>query len=124
MPPRILIIDDDPFTREALETILHRAGYAVAALAAGDAQALARLNPLDYRLALVDYRLPHLNGLEVARRLKAAHPALPVVMMSSELPHQDDSLHEPAPVDRFLAKPFSRDAILEVVAQLCPLPPA
>jgi hypothetical protein len=43
-------------------------------------------------------------------------------MVSSELP-APAALADQAPlVDRFLAKPFSKDAILEVIAQLCPPP--
>ena len=40
-------------------------------------------------------------------------------MISSELPDLNDIAGEDAVVDRFLAKPFSKDAILEVIAQLC-----
>jgi DNA-binding NtrC family response regulator len=114
----ILVIDDDPGTREALTEILVRAGYRVSAWA--DAEPL-RSPTLDcpYQVAVVDYHLPAADGLQVAARLKSLQPDCLVILTSSEFPAPS----EPSPVmnmvDRFLAKPFSKDVILEAVAQLC-----
>jgi CheY-like chemotaxis protein len=120
MSPWILVIDDDPWTREALVAILRRAGYRVTAAAAFDPELAAAAETLNCQVAVVDFHLPSLNGLEVARRLKELQPECRVVMISSE-PPDPAALSGPDPVvDRFLAKPFSKDAILEVIAQLCP----
>ncbi len=119
MSPWILVIDDDPWTREALVAILRRAGYQVTA-AAGFAPELAAAGAPGYQVAVVDFHLPSLNGLEVARRLKELQPECRVVMISSEPPDLADLTGHDQVVDRFLAKPFSKDAILEVIAQLCP----
>lgn len=111
----ILVIDDDPGTREALVDILERAGYGVASLEDGDlGTALWRRA---FQVAVVDYHLPEASGLEVARRLKAWQPHCRVVLISSESPPEPDPV-----VDRFLAKPFSKEAILGVIAELCPSP--
>ncbi len=115
----ILVIDDDPWTREALVAILRRAGYQVTA-AAGFAPDLAGPAAPGYQVAVVDFHLPSLNGLEVARRLKELQPECRVVMISSEPPEHSDLAGQEHLVDHFLAKPFSKDAILEVIAQLCP----
>jgi CheY-like chemotaxis protein len=117
--PWILVIDDDPWTREALVAILQRAGYQVATVEEFDGELDAGRYPQRYQVAVVDYHLPILNGLEVARSLKRLQPDCRVVLISSELPNLDDLADEHAVVDRFLAKPFSKDAILEVIAQLC-----
>ena len=117
--PWILVIDDDRWTREALVSILERAGYQVRTLERFGQGLEDKQRPEPYQVAVLDYHLPDLNGLEVARRLKQCQPDCRIVMISSELPALAD--HE-AVVDRFLAKPFSKDAILEVIAQLCPLP--
>jgi CheY-like chemotaxis protein len=113
--PWILVIDDDPGTREALVDILERAGYGVTSLEGGDLSAAPGGRP--FLVAVVDYHLPEASGLEVARRLKALQPDCRIVLISSEPPP------DPTPeVDRFLAKPFSKEAILEVIAKLCPQP--
>jgi two-component system nitrogen regulation response regulator GlnG len=120
--PWILVIDDDRWTREALVSILRRAGYQVTTLETFDRELEAGQFPERYQVAVLDYHLPHLNGLEVARRLKQFQPECRIVMISSELPDLAALGDQEAVVDRFLAKPFSKDAILEVIAQLCPAP--
>lgn len=120
--PWILVIDDDRWTREALVSILRRAGYQVTTLEIFDQELDAGHFPEPYQVAVLDYHLPHLNGLEVARHLKQFQPDCRIVMISSELPNLAALAGQTAVVDRFLAKPFSKDAILEVIAQLCPSP--
>lgn len=120
--PWILVIDDDRWTREALVSILRRAGYQVTTLERFDRELAADQFPERYQVAVLDYHLPYLNGLEVARRLKQFQPECRIVMISSELPDLAALGDQEAVVDRFLAKPFSKDAILEVIAQLCPSP--
>jgi DNA-binding response OmpR family regulator len=117
-----LVIDDDRWTREALVSILRRAGYQVAALEVFDQELDADLFPQPYQVAVLDYHLPYLNGLEVARRLKRFQPECRILMISSELPSPDELAGQEVVVERFLAKPFSKDAILEVIAQLCQSP--
>jgi two-component system nitrogen regulation response regulator GlnG len=120
--PWILVIDDDRWTREALVAILSRAGYRVATLERFDRELEAGHFPERYQVAILDYHLPHLNGLEVARRLKEFQPDCRIVMISSELPDLAELAGQADVVARFVAKPFSKDAILEVIAQLCPFP--
>lgn len=121
MSASILVIDDDPWTREALVAILRRAGYQVVS-SPGFAPELAegRDTP-GYQVAIVDFHLPTLNGLEVAQRLKELQPECRILMISSEPPAVVGLADQDPVVDRFLAKPFSKDAILEVIAQLCPI---
>jgi DNA-binding response OmpR family regulator len=114
----ILVIDDDPWTREALVSILHRAGYGVTTREGFDQELEAGNFPQSYKVAVVDYHLPRLNGLEVARRVKSFQPDCRILMISSELPDLLKLAGREAVVDRFLAKPFSKDVILEVIAQL------
>ena len=120
--PWILVIDDDRWTREALVSILRRAGYQVTTQERVGQELDAGQFPERYQVAVLDYHLPDLNGLEVARRLKQFQPDCRIVMISSELPNLPELAGQEAVVDRFLAKPFSKDAILEVIAQLCPGP--
>ena len=115
----ILVIDDDPWTREALVSILRRAGYQVATVDEFDREPDAGRYPHRYQVAVVDYHLPSRSGLEVARQLKELQPECRIVLISAELPQLDEMAGQAAVVDRFLAKPFSKDAILEVIAQLC-----
>ncbi len=103
-------------------SILRRAGYQVTTQERVGQELDAGQFPQRYQVAVLDYHLPDLNGLEVARRLKQFQPDCRIVMISSELPNLPELAGQEAVVDRFLAKPFSKDAILEVIAQLCPSP--
>jgi CheY-like chemotaxis protein len=115
----ILVIDDDPGTLEALVAILHRAGYQVVSLS-GNAGLESACRDRRFQVAVVDYHLPDFSGLEVARQLKRLQPDCKVILISSELPSLAELPQPGEVVDRFLAKPFSKDAILEVISQLCP----
>ena len=114
----VLVIDDDPGTREALADILGRAGYRVAVWAGDEPFEAAGLGQL-YCVAVVDYHLPSDNGLEVATRLKGLQPDCRIILTSSELPPASELAPAEGVVDHFLAKPFSKDDIIKVVARLC-----
>jgi CheY-like chemotaxis protein len=118
MNPWILIIDDDSGTREALAEILGRAGYQVSAWADDSLLEVFTLSR-NFQVAVVDYHLPSDDGLKVAARLKARQPDCRIILISSEFPPAIELSATKGLVDRFLAKPFSKDVILEVVAQLC-----
>jgi len=78
----ILVVDDDDDVREFLATVLEQSGFRVVPAQDGEA-ALRLVNeaaPVD--LLLTDIRMPKLDGLELARRLGAAHPTLRVLFVS------------------------------------------
>ena len=123
MSPWILVIDDDPWTREALVAILRRAGYQVTTVARFGPELAGGGEPPGYQVAVVDFHLP----TSTAWRWPGAQRA------AAGVPHRHDFFgaarsgrpgRRRTVVDRFLAKPFSKDAILEVIAQLCPTPAA
>lgn len=118
MKPWILVIDDDSGTREALAEILGRAGYQVSTWADDTLLGVPTLSR-NFQVAIVDYHLPSGDGLQVAARLKGLQPDCRIILTSSEPPAASELAATKGLVDRFLAKPFSKDVILEVVAQLC-----
>jgi DNA-binding response OmpR family regulator len=116
---KVLVVDDDQRTREALAEILHRAGYEVISLASGDGlEDMVIQNK--FAAAIIDYHLPVRNGLEVAQSLREKLPACRIILISSEYRPQSQPFTSPATVDRFLAKPFSKTTLLNVMLELCP----
>jgi two-component system nitrogen regulation response regulator NtrX len=81
MKPRILIIDDEQGVRDSLRMILEYEGYEVlqSASAPDGMTLLAREHP---DLVFLDIKMPGMDGLEALGRIKAAHDALPVVIVS------------------------------------------
>jgi len=102
---RILLVEDDPrivlFVGESLED----AGYSVTVARDGEEGFLdARLN--GYDLVILDLRLPRLDGLEVARGLRAAGIATPILMLTARAREQDLIAGLDVGADDYLTKPF------------------
>jgi CheY-like chemotaxis protein len=116
---KVLVVDDDQRTREALVEILHRAGYEVMGLASGDGLE-DLLGHNDFIAAIIDYNLPLRNGLEIAQSLREIRPGCRIVLISSEYMPRPQSWQPDKTVDRFLAKPFSKTVLLDLMLELCP----
>ena len=118
----VLVAEDDPDLRDAIESILLRAGYYVVATGNGlRAVALACEHRVD--VALIDLLLPGQSGFQVAMELKIRHgEAVRVVMMSGNASpaHQDYAFASGA--EQFLRKPFTTPQLLDAIATFCPPP--
>ena len=112
----VAVIDDDDAVRDSLGALLEAEGYDVDTYASGPAflEALPDALPA---CALVDVRMPEMDGLELQRRLADAAPALPVIIITG---HGDIAMAVRAikagAVD-FVEKPFPDRAILDGIAQ-------
>jgi CheY-like chemotaxis protein len=79
----ILVVDDDAGVREAVCEALSVLGYATEPVS-GAGEALDRFRPGRYRLVVTDVGMPRMNGVELARRLRALEPTLPILIFSGE----------------------------------------
>lgn len=81
----MLIVDDHPGAREMLRDIVHGLdGFALVGEAASGEEALEAAAALEPRLVLMDRRMPGIDGLEAARRLRAQNGAIVVVLVSAD----------------------------------------
>lgn len=78
---KVLVVDDEPSIREVLTDFLMLEGYDVIALSDGQ-QAIARLERERFDAALIDLKMPGINGLEVLAKAKSLNPSPIVVMMT------------------------------------------
>ncbi|MFI5271708.1 MAG: response regulator transcription factor [Ktedonobacterales bacterium] len=111
MKAHILVVDDDPRITELLRRILAFEGYSVSIAASGDDALLAVLErPPD--LIVLDLMLPGIDGLEVARRLRAAGDTVPIVMLTARdaVPNRVEGLE--AGADDYLVKPFAPEELV------------
>ena len=81
-PPRILIVDDEGDMCWALENILRPAGYAVTTATSG-AEAIEKAQEGFFDLALLDIRLPDIEGIELVARLKEIQPNMEMIMITA-----------------------------------------
>ena len=86
--PRVLIVDDERFFREAIRDALSASGIETALAASGE-EALKAVEDPRIGAVVLDVRLPDLSGVEVLQRLKSKQPSLRVVMLSA---HTDQEL--------------------------------
>ena len=120
---RVWVVDDDRSVRVVLAAALREAGFAVTAFAAaGEAlDALGREAPP--ALVVTDVRMPGDSGLQLLDKLKAAHPALPVVVMSAHTDVASTAGAFRGGAHEFLSKPFDLDDAVAVVRRALPRVP-
>jgi two-component system NtrC family response regulator len=79
---KVLIAEDEKNQRDLLEGFLKKEGFEVNAASNGR-EALSRLKEGIFDIALLDYKMPNLDGLQTLRELRKLHPDLPVVIMTA-----------------------------------------
>lgn len=119
-PAKILVVEDEPDLRSLLDRSLVDAGYRVV-LAEDGIEALekATTEPLD--LILLDLMIPHVDGIEVCRRLKRDERTarLPVIMLTARQEPVDRIVGLELGADDYVTKPFNlRELVLRVGAVL------
>ena len=103
---RVLVVDDQPAVRESLERAMRLEGYSVST--AGDGrEALHQLAEQTFDLIVLDVAMPHVDGLEACRRLRAAGDHSPVLMLTARDSISDRVAGLDAGADDYLVKPFA-----------------
>lgn len=118
---RILVVDDDRATCVMIAKMLSLRGYAVDVAHDGQ-DALEKIQEKEYALALIDYRMPGMDGVELYRRVRQVRPEVAGVFLTG-YPTIDTVF--PAievGVERVLAKPADSDELFEVVEQFAGKP--
>lgn len=112
-----LIVDDEPDMCWALEHILKRAGILLKTALSGQ-EALTLMKTDRFRLAFVDAKLPDMEGLELARQIREADPAIQIVMISGYFYREDVDVQgalEEGLICGFVGKPFLHDEIRKAI---------
>ena len=112
--PVLLIVDDDQVARELLAETLGREGYRVR-VAGGGAEALGLAGAEPFDMALVDLRMPDLDGLAVLKQLAMIQPDLPVVILTAFATIETAIAAVNAGAFDYLSKPFRMEEIKLVV---------
>jgi len=114
MTPLVFVADDDPNILNILRLGLQTKGYEVQTASDGTT-ALALLDRQSPDLAFLDIEMPGATGIEILRRLRKEHPALPVIIMTAHgtVAYAVEAMKEGA--TDFITKPFELDQLLLVV---------
>ncbi|HYE00231.1 MAG TPA: response regulator [Alphaproteobacteria bacterium] len=117
---RVLLVDDDAFLRSLTARVLKGLGFAAVAEAADGRAALALLAREGADIALVDFRMPELDGPGFAAAVRAgtegAAADLPIVMLSGSSDAGAIATAEASGIDGYLVKPVKRDTVVPALA--------
>ncbi len=108
---RVLLVDDEPQFRRALERALKLEGYEVAVAGDGE-EALAALAERSPDAIVLDVLMPKLDGIETCRRIRAGGDSTPVLMLTARDAVSDRVDGLDAGADDYLVKPFALEELL------------
>ncbi|MEM3699829.1 MAG: response regulator [Candidatus Bathyarchaeia archaeon] len=113
---RILIVDDDENIRKVLTAILEEEGYWVDSAETAKA-AIEKTKKKFYNLALIDIRLPDMEGIELLTRMKETTPKMRKVIITGypTLQNAIEAVNRGA--DAYIVKPFDMDKVLETIRE-------
>ena len=113
----MLVAEDDAGLRSVLARGLRENGYVVDAVDDGEG-ALRFLRTYDYEVAVIDWRMPGVSGLDVIKALRRERSALPVLMLTARDSPSDRVTGLDEGADDYLVKPFDFDELLARVRAL------
>ncbi len=120
MNARILVVDDDKVIRYTLTVSLEDEGFVVDTAGSGK-EAVEKTKANFYNLAIVDWRLPDVEGTKLLGKLKETTPKMAKIMLTGypSMKNAIDAVNERA--DAFLTKPVEIDVLLEKMRELLKL---
>jgi DNA-binding response OmpR family regulator len=114
---RVLVAEDDLGLRSVLERGLRENGYVVDAVADGE-WALRFLRTYDYEVAVLDWRMPAVSGIDVVRELRRQGSCLPILMLTARDAPGDRVAGLDEGADDYLVKPFDFGELLARIRAL------
>jgi len=116
-PKRVLVVDDEPSVGNTILIVLKMDGYQIQ-VAEDAEQALALYESDKPDLVITDFKLPGMDGLEMARVLRQRCPSQRIILITAYLETLEQAASNISNVDLLLGKPFSVQQLRDAVAGL------
>jgi two-component system, OmpR family, KDP operon response regulator KdpE len=107
---RVLVVDDEPQITRVLRTVLSSQGYDVRTAAEGEA-ALANFKEWNPELVITDLYMPHMNGVELCRRIRALS-TVPIIVLSVKGEERTKVEALDSGADDYVTKPFGTEELM------------
>jgi len=107
---RVLVVDDEPQITRVLRTVLSSQGYQVRTAAEGEA-AMSNFNEWRPELVITDLYMPHMDGVELCRRIRAVSN-VPIIVLSVKGEERSKVEALDSGADDYVTKPFGIDELL------------
>lgn len=114
----ILVVDDDRGVLQCIASILKRFHYAVIAADSARTALSAVAAGEEPALAIIDYQLPEMNGLDLVRILKQALPSLPVIVLTGNGSLETYCAAGSLGVEKYVLKPIRARELGQLVAEM------
>lgn len=111
----ILVAEDEADLREILKVTLEQQGYRVILASDGD-EAIQKMEEKSLQMALIDIKMPGVNGKELVSRIKQTNPRLPIVIITGS-PDFKEEMSLKKQVCKYIYKPFRLDKLMGVVKE-------
>ena len=108
--PQVLVIDDDAVVGHSFERVLADKGYEVDTALSGE-EGLKDMDNTDYDVIFTDIKMPGMDGIEVAERIKAKCPWTPVVVITGYGTEENEARASVLGVNGFVRKPLTPEMI-------------
>lgn len=109
---KVLVVDDDAVVGHSINRVLTGQGYQVREAVSG-IEALEALGHQRYDMVFTDIRMPGMDGLDMAARMKKNYPEMPVVIITGYGTQESEKKANDLGLAGFLRKPLSPDTIIE-----------
>ena len=113
---RILIVDDDESIRKVLTAILDEEGYVVETAESGR-EAIRKSNEQFYNLALIDIRLPDMQGTQLLASIRDSVPKMVKIIVTGYPSLQNAIEAVNSGADAYILKPFNVDKTLSIIRE-------
>jgi len=108
--PQVLVIDDDAVVGLSFDRVLSKKGYEVSTALTGE-EGLKDIESTNYDVVFTDIKMPGMDGLEVAERIKAKCPWTPVVVITGYGTEENEAKASVLGVSGFVNKPLTPEII-------------
>ena len=108
--PQVLVIDDDAVVGRSFDRVLSGKGYEVSTALTGE-EGLKNIESTEYDVVFTDIKMPGMDGLEVAERIKAKCPWTPVVVITGYGTEENEAEASLLGVNGFVHKPLTPEII-------------
>lgn len=113
---RILIVDDDENIRKVLQAILEEEGYSVDTAETAK-EAIEKTNRAFYNLALIDIRLPDMEGIDLLTRIRDTVPKMRKIIITGYPTLQNAIAAVNRGANAYILKPFDMDKVLATIKE-------
>ena len=115
--PQVLVIDDDAVVGRSFDRVLSRKGYEVSTALTGE-EGLKDIESTEYDVVFTDIKMPGMDGLEVAERIKAKCPWTPVVVITGYGTIENEAKASILGVSGFVDKPLTPEIIESITLKV------